>query len=254
MTFVPSGQIPAIVMAVTESRSMQLDTVLALTIAICCLLALAAASGALEATVTTEPAEAIDSVIRGLVGAEAQTDWRDVSSRERVSEASPDATAGDGSDAEQERNLREMLLALFDRLLDLLVSLLPWMIVLVSLALAVFLRDRITRAFVRIRESPGSFGASQCRSTPHVYEPHNRVEAAWIDMAAQLGFDVDGNPSRTPREWAITAVDAGADPSAVEAVTRTFEEVRYGEAPVTDDRIHRVRRGLAEVDRNGRRR
>jgi len=53
-------------------------------------------------------------------------------------------------------------------------------------------------------------------------------------------LDVDDRRARTTEECASAAANAGMDPDAVETLTRTFEEVRYGQRPVTDDRRQRV--------------
>jgi hypothetical protein len=60
-------------------------------------------------------------------------------------------------------------------------------------------------------------------------------------------LELDAREELTPRECARRAVDRGASPEAARAVTRAFEEVRYGGAPVTDDRRERATQGLQRV-------
>jgi hypothetical protein len=66
----------------------------------------------------------------------------------------------------------------------------------------------------------------------------NVVFAAWD--ALMRNVDVENTRTRTTHECANAAAKTGMDPNAVETLTRTFEEVRYGRRPVTDDRRQRV--------------
>jgi hypothetical protein len=116
--------------------------------------------------------------------------------------------------------------------------------------------------------------------------PQNEVVAAWLAFRALLAGDDrtvetmidDGEAGRTTEgggrdaapatdggnaepiienrdvetmtavECARAAVDAGLDPDAVEALRQTFEEVRYGGAPPTDERVQRARGALRAID------
>lgn len=66
----------------------------------------------------------------------------------------------------------------------------------------------------------------------------NAIYRAWSDMVALLD---DADPTAaTPRKFESAAVEAGMDPDDVAIVTRTFEEVRYGEEPLTEERRTRA--------------
>lgn len=73
----------------------------------------------------------------------------------------------------------------------------------------------------------------------------NAVYRAWAEMVDAL--DVGDPETTTPQEFATHAVEAGMDRSAVEDLTRLFDEVRYGDRPVTDARERRAREILAAI-------
>ncbi|MDZ7747284.1 MAG: DUF4129 domain-containing protein [Halobacteriales archaeon] len=77
----------------------------------------------------------------------------------------------------------------------------------------------------------------------------NEIYRAWEEMTADL--DIDRPESSTPSEFADAAVAAGFERENVAALTRLFEETRYGAYPVTDDRAERAARALRNVERGG---
>ncbi|MFW5918297.1 MAG: DUF4129 domain-containing protein [Haloferacaceae archaeon] len=74
----------------------------------------------------------------------------------------------------------------------------------------------------------------------------NAVYEAWVDMTGAL--DVPDPETTTPGEFAEAAVDAGMDPVDVRELTRLFEEVRYGDAPVSPERAERARAALNRIE------
>lgn len=77
-------------------------------------------------------------------------------------------------------------------------------------------------------------------------ETSNEVSRAWFRMVRSV--DIDRPRSKTPTECATIAVAAGMEPVAVRRLTRAFEEVRYGGAPMTDERRRLARNALRELD------
>ncbi|MFB6205811.1 MAG: DUF4129 domain-containing protein [Haloglomus sp.] len=75
----------------------------------------------------------------------------------------------------------------------------------------------------------------------------NAVFRAWHEMTADL--PVDDPATTTPSEFADAAVAAGMDRADVTELTRLFEEVRYGDAPVTDERATRATAALRRIER-----
>ncbi|WP_439025432.1 DUF4129 domain-containing protein [Haloarchaeobius sp. DT45] len=142
-------------------------------------------------------------------------------------------------------SLLDRLLSLLAALLDLLRSLAPMLVGLALVALGVRHRDRLV-AMLRDRLErwglldPASDDAAG--EPPTEAAPTNQVSAAWYEFVETLGLgDVR---SCAPRECAEVARAEGVDEETIDALTEPFEEVRYGEAPVTEDRRQRARRGL----------
>lgn len=73
---------------------------------------------------------------------------------------------------------------------------------------------------------------AEAASTPRAAD--NAIYRAWSRMVALL--DVPDPRSDTPRQFAAAAIEAGMNPDDVTVLTRTFEEIRYGDAPLTERR------------------
>jgi len=145
-----------------------------------------------------------------------------------------------------DQSLLAWLLSLLRALLAALLRALPVLLALGLVALAVANRDRIAAALSeRFGDDTGPESDDDGPTLRAV--PRNEVSRAWYEMAALVDGDGDAVETATPRECADRAVAAGADRSAVERITRTFEEVRYGHAEVTSDRRERARDGLDSV-------
>lgn len=134
-------------------------------------------------------------------------------------------------------SLLDRLLAFLRWLLDALLSALPLLAGAALLALAAANRERLAALFGGDGAPADASGVEAGRP-----DPQNDVAAAWYQMVARVG--VERPETKTPRQCATAAVEAGADRSAVERLTRTFEEVRYGGAPVTDRRRRETRAAL----------
>ena len=83
-------------------------------------------------------------------------------------------------------------------------------------------------------------------SLQSVADPSNEVYQAWQSMVRQL--DIDRLDSKTPAECAAIALEAGLSQPAVETLTTEFEAVRYGGAPLTNERERSARRALSQLD------
>ncbi|WEL22639.1 DUF4129 domain-containing protein [Halorhabdus sp. BNX81] len=74
----------------------------------------------------------------------------------------------------------------------------------------------------------------------------NAIYRAWGTMVTLLGV---GDPQEsTPRQFETAAIEAGMDPDDVGVLTETFEEVRYGDAPLTDERRERAVAALERIE------
>lgn len=152
----------------------------------------------------------------------------------------PDLRQGPGNEqlpGDEAQSLLERLLELLRALLAALVALLPALAALAVLVLLVAHRDRLA-------DLVGGRGTAQDGEGGPVTHPApgNDVARAWHELATLAG--VEEVRTTTPRQCAAAAVEAGADPTAVERLTKTFEEVQYGDRAVTDERRERAREGL----------
>ena len=73
----------------------------------------------------------------------------------------------------------------------------------------------------------------------------NTIYRAWREMTDAL--EVDRPRTTTPEEFADVAIDAGMAPDDVRELTWLFEEVRYGDVAVTDEREQRAREALRRI-------
>lgn len=74
----------------------------------------------------------------------------------------------------------------------------------------------------------------------------NEVFRAWVEMTEHLA--VDHPESSTPAEFATAAVDAGMEPDDVRELTELFEEIRYGDRDVTEERERRATAALRRIE------
>lgn len=74
----------------------------------------------------------------------------------------------------------------------------------------------------------------------------NEVYRAWERMTTHL--DVADPETSTAAEFAAAAVDAGMAATDVAALTRLFEETRYGDYEVTEERAERALAALRDIE------
>lgn len=133
---------------------------------------------------------------------------------------------------------------------------LPWLLLLLGLGLAYRYRRRLLAlalALPGLVPEPEGDGVEREAVTAQWrgVEPSNEVHRAWLAMVRALPMERPW--TRTPAECAEIAREAGADEAAVEQITRTFAEVRYGGRPVTDERRRRAREGIERLRERGER-
>lgn len=159
----------------------------------------------------------------------------------------PEKDSGGGG-GPADPTLLERLLALLGRLFDLLVSLVPVAVVVGLVLAALRFRDRLGSLLARLRDRIGGSSnalSETSASGPGRPEPSNDVEAAWFEMVRRVGAEDEA--TRTPRDHAADAVEAGVDPDDAETLTSLFERVRYGGHAVTDARRDHARRTIQRV-------
>jgi preprotein translocase subunit SecG len=141
--------------------------------------------------------------------------------------------------------------SLLQRLLNLLMDLLPLLLLVLALALAYRYRYHLLALALAIKGvllGDEVTSSSSATAWPDQV-PSNEVHRAWLSMVSETG--IDDPQRRTPSECATAAIEEGHDPGAVQTLTETFEEVRYGGKPVTDERRERARKGLDRIGGGG---
>lgn len=247
----------------------------------CCIFAAGTAASTLDASMQTDPEEAVDLDYRYLpVGEDdvievknqaesgAKTEKRTSAEqgepgRDRQSAAASRSSSSDGASSDGSGSFAG------ERTSDggdlggglgfapgtvwwLIDLLLPLLLLLVAVLLAYRYRDRLLALALAVAgwiADRTDAGPDADRSPWPGGEPANAVHRAWLAMVRRAA--VDRPESRTPAECAREAVAAGLDPEAVRTLTRLFEEVRYGGAPVTDERERAVREQLHRLDAGG---
>lgn len=111
-----------------------------------------------------------------------------------------------------------------------------WLFVLLAFVLLAY-RE------LRIAFSPDGDGPAADSLSP---APNNDVERAWAELVARAS--VDRPRTRTPGDCARRAVERGFDAGQVDRLRRTFEDVRYGTTPPTDEQARLARESLARID------
>lgn len=185
--------------------------------------AFALSAATVESAVTTDPDDVVDLDYDSLPI--DQEEAADVQS-EMETAATEQREAG-GGETGYDRSL-------LDRLLALLAALVRPLLILATL---------LGAAAVAVRYGRGLFERSvddlPRESVPPRIDPDNPIEEQWQWLIRRV--DVDRPTQRTTAEYRNAAIDAGFDPDAVTTLAETFEEVRYGGRPVTDERIETAR-------------
>lgn len=232
------------------------DRVLMLLVAVACAFALGAAGTSLDSAVATSPDDVIDIDQTGLPISENAA--REVREQVENKQREPDReqVQRQRERQQQPQNAQQPVGAdpsLLDWLLALLRQLLPLALaaLIVGLLVVTAYRQRhrlIALLSVFASDEPDEPLRLRPRR-PLDFAPENEVDAAWVRLVAALG-DRAGD-ARTTSEYARIALEAGLDADGVAAVTRAFEEVRYGGLPVDDDRRTRATDGLKRLNLEG---
>lgn len=255
---------------------MNLRTVATALVVLSCIASVGVASTTLETSLSTNPDEVVNldydtvpispdtagDLKRAMTGQGSETAVQrsvngDSDEQSRVGAAeeerrSADAASGQSNDqrsqsqSESESDGSETTDATrewLDVLTDFVETFLPLFAALAALlGVAVLLArygDRLARRLGGDSERQKPTGATEL-------EPRNAVERAWVSVLSRA--DVEDPWRRTPEECASAAVESGFDPEGVERLRRVFEEVRYGDREVTDERVRRMEEGLSRFD------
>ncbi|WP_396613801.1 DUF4129 domain-containing protein (plasmid) [Haloferax sp. S1W] len=256
---------------------MTTDRHITLVLALVCLFVIGSAAGSLESAVDSSPSDAIDldyaslPVDKGEASeikreyqsftsnsneqsepAEKESDGDSEKQSARPSDGGEDQSRASATELTEQlsstgtndpRDALGKLLDALRALLSTLVNVLVAALGVVAVALVVKYRARIAARFPSVADR---FGRSTSEDTDDDVvppaTPQNEVTEAWYEMVQQLSLDSE--EALTPRERAATAYRDGVDASTVWSLTEVFEEVKYGGAPVTEERRERARRCL----------
>ena len=81
-------------------------------------------------------------------------------------------------------------------------------------------------------------------------DSENEVYRSWSGMIERAG--VEGIRTKTPKEIAESAKEAGLDPGAVDELTDVFEEVRYRDSEPTAEQERRAKEAFERIKRSER--
>lgn len=228
------------------------------------MLVIGASAAAIDATVTTEPEDALDVDYRPLTHAVAaqlpdETEDTTTDSQDSAEAGEPeedgtnapkhrgqtDSEVGEAASesAPDERGVAEDE-SILSPLLSSLRYVLPALALLALGALVVRARGLVGGG-TRVHPDPPRDVRS--RQIPLPSRDMDAVEAAWVELIAAA--DPLHPDSMTTAELAREAIDNGHDPDAVWQITRIFEEVTYGNASVTDEREKLARESVRQLRR-----
>ena len=251
---------------------MNTDRLLAAGIALCCIFAIGTSASTLGKSVHTNPDDVVNVNYKSLpinpsdageLKREAQSKGKPGASQSNKQQQRPNQKQSDQQQSNQQQSHQQKhqssaskqqkqskrssswkklqfldkLLALLRKLVQWLVWVVPVLVVIGGVAAGVRFRGRLFDG--GDGKSTGEY--ERTPTPPPTPDPSNEIERAWWAMVERFG--VNQPYTKTPGECAREAINAGGDEDAIHTLTRTFEEVRYGGEPITDDRLDRIHHG-----------
>lgn len=226
------------------------------------MLVIGASAAAIDATVTTEPEDALDIDYRPLTHAVAAQlpDEADDTTTEAQDSAEEGEPEEDGTNAPKHRGQTDPEVgeearesapeeggdaedeSILSPLLSSLRYVLPALALLALGALVVRARGLVSGGTGVHPDPPRD---ARSRQIPMPSRDMDAVEAAWVELIAAA--EPSQHDSLTTAELAREAIDNGHDPDAVWQITRIFDEVTYGNASVTDEREKLARESVRQL-------
>lgn len=238
---------------------MNAERVVALAVALACIVAMGVSATTLESSLSSDPDEVIDLDYENipLGNDQARTIKEEVQSNEENPEREvrdsqpqnqqeqPQQQESDDSDGPGDEQ------SLLDWLLDLLRALLPYLLALLALVVGVVAARRYGSRLVAVLLAllPQRRDEDDGSGIEWVADPRNEIERAWLAMTERAG--IERPRQMTTAECASAAVAAGLDPDGVNTLRSVFENVRYGTEPVTDEDARRARESLRRMNLGG---
>jgi hypothetical protein len=250
------------------------DRLVTLAIALLCMTTIGVSATTLESTVSSTPDDALDlhnelplgedsaadidrEIAANKKGQQEREESGDTNVQQSVERSSgeeaPRERSGAGRNERQTDGAGTGLQQIgtqpfLQRLLALLAELLPYLLVLLGVAVFAGLLHRYRERLLALLFAP--FGSAGGRDRPGEGGPDpwadldvsDEVDRAWYRMVSHL--DVDRPWTKTPAEIRRRAVDSGLDQDAVRTLTDTFREARYAETGATPEHETRARESL----------
>lgn len=242
---------------------MNVDRVVALAVALACIVAMGVSATTLESSLSSDPDEVIDLDFENVPfgNDQAENIKNEVESnqdnpQQQVKKEVPEDQQQEQQQQQQNRGEQDGDglgddPSLWQQLLDLLLALLPFLLALLGLlVLAAVVRrygSRILALFLALL--PQRHGSGDAAATEWVADPRNEIERAWLTMTDRAG--IQRPRQMTTAECASAAVAAGLDPDGVNTLRSVFENVRYGTQPITDEDARRARESLRRMNLGG---
>ncbi|ELZ30947.1 hypothetical protein C474_10811 [Halogeometricum pallidum JCM 14848] len=248
---------------------MNLRTVATALVVLSCIASVGVASTTLETSLSTNPDEVVDldyntvpispdtagdlkramtgqgseAAVQRSANGDGDGQSRVGAAEEEQRSADSNGQSNDQQSQSQSESQSDATREWLDVFMDFLETFLPLFAALAALlGVAVLLArygDRLARRLGGDADRQEPTGAREL-------EPQNAIERAWVSVLSRA--DVEDPWRRTPEECASAAVESGFDPEGVERLRRVFEEVRYGDREVTDERVRRMEDGLSRFD------
>ena len=242
---------------------MNADRVVALAVVLACIVAMGVSATTLESSLSSNPDEVIDLDFENVpfgndqaksIKKEVQTNKQNPDqqvqkqkpqqSQQQQQQQQPNRGSDEGEGPGDE-------VPLWQRLLDLLLELLPYLLALLALLFVAAAARRYGSQLLALVLAllPQGRHGDESTGAEWVADPRNEVERAWLAMTDRAG--IQRPRQMTTAECASAAVAAGLDPEGVETLRSVFENVRYGTQPITDDDARRARESLRRMNLGG---
>ena len=221
-------------------------------VAVACILAVGVASTSLDA-VETEPSDVMDTSFiptqdnqpqSGGGGGGGNADLKpseggETSGSPEQTQGTPEESQGGGGGGSQ-----SLQVSLLQQLLNLLREYILYIAGTVAALVAVGVGYVVYK-----RRFAGGAGPGTAEIFYDV-DTSNEVYQSWWEMVELT--DVEDPMTKTPQEFAETAIEEGYDPDAVTELTRLFEETHYGGEEVTREEERRAREAIERIKSKGR--
>jgi hypothetical protein len=221
-------------------------------VAVACILAVGVASTSLDA-VETDPSDVMDTSFiptqdnqpqsGGGGGGGGNADLKpseggETSGSPEQTQGTPEESQGGGGGGSQ-----SLQVSLLQQILNLLREYMLY----IAGAAAVLVVAGVGYVVYKRRFAGGTAGPADIF---YDVDTSNEVYQSWWEMVELT--EAEDPMTKTPQEFAETAIEEGYDPDAVTELTRLFEEIHYGGEQVTREEERRAKEAIERIKSKGR--